>query len=230
MILPTAISEQTLAEMYYYAEFSAAAYCDPDHVPGTELTCKGNICPQVTANSVTTIIEFAKYFSPSFLVPGMIKTDKTKKSTATSDATGIVARDDSRQTITVAFRGTHSLRNWWANIQLVWKDASVFCSDCKLHRGFYDAFTEAFPPILASVTSLRAQYPSYKLVVTGHSFGGALATITATEFRRLGYSVDLYTYGAPRVGNDGFSRFVSRRSGNYRVTHLSITPPPSALV
>ena len=212
--------------MYYYAEFSAAAYCDPDHVPGTQVTCKDNICPRVTANNVTTIIEFAKYLFPFSLVPGMIKTDKTKKSTATSDATGIVARDDSRRTITVAFRGSQSLRNWWANIQFLWKDASVFCSDCKLHTGFYNAFIEAFPPILASVTSLRAQYPSYKLVVTGHSYGGAIATITATEFRRLGYTVELYTYGAPRIGNDMFSSFVSLSAGNYRVTHLSITPPP----
>jgi len=115
------------------------------------------------------------------------------------------------------------LKNWFANIQLLWKDASVYCSGCKLHSGFYNAFREAFPSILASVTSLHAQYPSYKLVVTGHSLGGALATITATEFRRLGYTTELYTYGAPRIGNNKFSTFVSQSSGNYRVTHLSIT-------
>ena len=150
----------------------------------------------------------------------MIKTNK--KSTAVSDTTGIVARDDTRKTITIAFRGSHSLENWFANIQLLWKDASIYCSGCRLHSGFYNAFAEAFPAILASVTSLHAQYPSYKLVVTGHSLGGALATITATEFRRLGYTIELHTYGAPRIGNDKFSTFVSQSSGNYRVTHLSI--------
>ncbi|KAG0126301.1 Alpha/Beta hydrolase protein [Tuber indicum] len=199
------ISESELATVYYYAEFAAAAYCDPDHVPGTEVTCKNNICPQVTANSVTTIIEFAD--------------------TTSSDTTGIVARDDTRRTITVSYRGTQSLGNWFANVQIHWSDASVYCSSCKLHTGFHNAFRLAFPPILASVNSLRAQYPSYKLVVTGHSFGGALATITATEFRRLGYATELYTYGAPRVGNDKFCLFVSRSSGNYRVTHLNDPVP-----
>ncbi|PWW72405.1 alpha/beta-hydrolase [Tuber magnatum] len=206
------ISESTLATLYYYAGFAAAAYCDPNHVPGTEVTCKDNICPQVTTNSVTTIIEFAD--------------------TTSADTTGIVARDDTKQTITVVFRGSQSVRNWFANFQLLQKDASAFCSRCKLHSGFYKAFMNAFPPILASVNSLRAQYPSYKLAVTGHSLGGALATITATEFRRLGYTTELYTYGAPRVGNDKFSEFVSQSSGNYRVTHLNDPVPrlpPAAL-
>ncbi|CUS15272.1 unnamed protein product, partial [Tuber aestivum] len=199
------VSESTLAILYYYAEFAAAAYCDPNHVPGTEVTCKDNICPQVTANSITTIIEFAD--------------------TTSADTTGIVARDDTRRTITVVFRGSMSLRNWFTNIQLLWKDASVFCPNCKLHSGFYNAFINAFPPILTSVNSLRAQYPSYKLVVTGHSLGGALATITATEFRRLGYTTELYTYGAPRIGNNKFSEFVTQSSGNYRVTHLNDPVP-----
>ncbi|KAG0634801.1 Alpha/Beta hydrolase protein [Tuber brumale] len=199
------ISESTLATVYYYAEFAAAAYCDPDHIPGTEVSCKNKICPQVTANSVTTIIEFAD--------------------TTSSDTTGIVARDDTKRTITVSYRGTQSIRNWFANVQLRWKDASVYCPRCKLHTGFYNAFRDAFPPILSSVNSLRAQYPSYKLIVTGHSFGGALATITATEFRRLGYTTELYTYGAPRVGNDKFCSFVSGSSGNYRVTHLNDPVP-----
>ncbi|RPA97725.1 alpha/beta-hydrolase [Choiromyces venosus 120613-1] len=199
------ISASTLATLYYYAEFSAVGYCDPGNVPGTEVTCKNNICPQVTANTVTTIIAFAD--------------------TTTADTTGIVARDDTRKTITVVFRGSKSLKNWFANVRLLWKDASTFCSGCKLHSGFYNAFIEAFPPILASVNTLRAQYPSYKIAVTGHSLGGALATITATEFRRLGYTTELYTYGAPRVGNDKFSTFVSQSSGNFRVTHLNDPVP-----
>ena len=64
-----AISGPTLAEMYYYAEFAAAAYCDPNNIPGTEVTCKDNICPEVTANSVTTNITFAKYFLPILPCP-----------------------------------------------------------------------------------------------------------------------------------------------------------------
>jgi hypothetical protein len=53
----------------YFAEFSAAAYCDPNHVPGTEVRCGKNICPTIEKNTVTTIIEFAEYvhFLPPFV-------------------------------------------------------------------------------------------------------------------------------------------------------------------
>lgn len=47
-------------------------------------------------------------------------------------------------------------------------------------------------------------------VVTGHSLGGAVATLAAVHLRRSGVACDLYTYGAPRVGND---RFVAHVGG-----------------
>lgn len=40
--------------------------------------------------------------------------------------------------------------------------------------------------------------------MTGHSLGGAVATIMTTYLRRKGKSCDLYTYGAPRVGDKDF--------------------------
>ncbi|KAJ9529583.1 hypothetical protein QJQ45_013902 [Haematococcus lacustris] len=46
-----------------------------------------------------------------------------------------------------------------------------------------------------------------RLWVTGHSLGGAMATLTALGLKRQGYNVaGLYTFGSPRVGNAGFSR------------------------
>jgi predicted lipase len=42
---------------------------------------------------------------------------------------------------------------------------------------------------------------------TGHSLGGALATLCALEMRqRLGLRVELYTFGSPRVGSPQFAR------------------------
>lgn len=89
------------------------------------------------------------------------------------------------------------------------------------------------------------RYPTFKIVCVGHSLGGAIATITATELRKqfnnvvLVHSLRLlsvylflhflqftkYSYGAPRVGNGQFSIFVTDNGTNYRFTHLSKHSP-----
>lgn len=68
--------------------------------------------------------------------------------------------------------------------------------------------------------------PSYKLVVTGHSLGGAVATIAAASLRAAGLPCDLYTYGSPRVGNAAFAQFVTDQAGaEFRVTHTDDPVP-----
>jgi hypothetical protein len=57
----TALSPSLLPELTYFAEFSAAAYCDPNHVPNAEVKCGKNICPTIEKNNVTTILEFSEY-------------------------------------------------------------------------------------------------------------------------------------------------------------------------
>lgn len=78
----------------------------------------------------------------------------------------------------------------------------------------------------AAVATAVAAHPAYTIVATGHSLGGAVATLAAAYLRAAGYSVDLYTYGSPRVGNDYFANFVTAQTGaEYRVTHLDDPVP-----
>lgn len=104
-------------------------------------------------------------------------------------------------------------------MQLLLKDVPEFCSGCQVHTGFHEAFLEGFPTVLAAFTSLKAENPDYRTVVTGHSLGGAIATITATELRRQGNEVQLFTYGSPRVGNAELAAFITSAGNNSRVTH-----------
>lgn len=109
---------------------------------------------------------------------------------------------------------------------------TTLCTGCKGHAGFWASWGEARTVVTAAVKSAYASYPTYSIVVTGHSLGGAVGTLAAAELRNSGYTVALYTYGAPRVGNTALSQYITDQSGgNYRVTHYNdIVPrlPPIA--
>lgn len=83
------------------------------------------------------------------------------------------------------------------------------------------------------MSTVLDDYPHYAIIATGHSLGGAIATLAAASARAANGSADLYTYGSPRVGNTAFVEYVeSLPGGNYRLTH-SADPvpllPPSVL-
>jgi predicted lipase len=126
----------------------------------------------------------------------------------------------------VVFRGTYSVRNWIADLEIDLVDTSI-CSSCMVHDGFNQAFLERQSTVLDAVNSARAAHPSYALVITGHSLGAAVATITGAYFRSIGLNCDIYTYGSPRVGNEAFANFVSSTSQGsiYRITHLNDPVP-----
>jgi hypothetical protein len=73
----------------------------------------------------------------------------------------------------------------------------------QVHRGFYQAAQEAYD---FAVKYLEKFYAGQKLLISGHSLGGAIALLLAEMLRRRteGYSIQLYTYGAPRAGDTSF--------------------------
>jgi len=66
---------------------------------------------------------------------------------------------------------------------------------------------------VAGLTQLISEHPTYKVVVTGHSLGGCEASLTMFLLKLDNVFPDtqfeLYTYGAPRVGNRGFAKFMN---------------------
>lgn len=70
------------------------------------------------------------------------------------------------------------------------------------------------------MSSAKTANPDYRIIATGHSLGGAVATIAAANLRKAGFAVDIYTFGAPRAGNAAFANFVTQQAGaEFRVTH-----------
>lgn len=73
-----------------------------------------------------------------------------------------------------------------------------------LHLGFTRAFEELWEQMEPRVAELARAGQS--IFLTGHSMGGALATVAASELQRLGSPpTGVYTFGSPRVGNKVFA-------------------------
>ncbi|WP_127584443.1 lipase family protein [Paenibacillus koleovorans] len=126
---------------------------------------------------------------------------------------------ESASEIIVAFRGTSSQSDWMSNAmarQVKYK----YAKDAGwTHHGFTEIYSSARKNVLAALAKLS---DSKRLFITGHSLGGALATLCAldvasnTKFR----TPVVYTYGSPRVGNQTFAdAFNKRVSVGHRIAN-----------
>lgn len=152
--------------------------------------------------------------------------DMALHSSQTTDVTGYVAVDRGRGLTVLAFRGSSSIRNWVANIDTIKVNVDI-CPGCRAHQGFWRSWKEARTGVMAALMTAAQSYPTFKVVVVGHSLGGAIADFAAAEIRNTGVTADLYTYGAPRISGASLSNYITNqnRGGNFRVTHTNDVVP-----
>ena len=137
-----------------------------------------------------------------------------------TDTQGFVAvrrAGDEMDIAVVSFRGTENVQDWMTNLRYSMAPVDSLPpvaneSAARVHRGFRDAFM-----------SVKDQIDRYlpcaeglPIFITGHSLGGALATLGAAHLSGWGLA-GCYTFGAPRVGNKAFAS--SLRTPVYRVVN-----------
>ncbi|CAI5537199.1 unnamed protein product [Closterium sp. Naga37s-1] len=85
---------------------------------------------------------------------------------------------------------TSSLRNWIADLEALPRSLSYpGLRHARVHRGFYSAyhFTRLRPAVVHAVLFLMTILPgSFRVAFTGHSLGGALATLSALDLQVCG--------------------------------------------
>lgn len=146
----------------------------------------------------------------------------------------------------IVFRGSQQRMDWEINLQFkqevaefkqevieeqivgdrqqVYPYAGKSTSGAMMHQGFSNAYTS----VRDTIHTYLKNHTTPSVTVTGHSLGGALATLCAVDiqYNFPKTAVDVYTFGAPRVGNDGFRESFNRRVPNsYRFVHgMDIVP------
>jgi hypothetical protein len=96
-------------------------------------------------------------------------------------------------------------------------------TDSKVHRGFYEAAQKAYDFVLEYLDRF---YAGQKLLICGHSLGGAVALLLSEMLRRRpeGYNIQLYTYGAPRAGDALFAKGAEALVHHRMVAHNDPVP------
>jgi hypothetical protein len=116
----------------------------------------------------------------------------------------------------LAFRGTSD----WKDVQTDITANRTLTADGKIHAGFYQAYASVSDKIKEKL-QLR-EVKDLPLYITGHSLGGALATVATQDLEKSGLKDQIaacYTFGSPRVGNADFDKNI--RSPVYRVVNFT---------
>lgn len=126
---------------------------------------------------------------------------------AVTDTQGFVAvrpRDDKGVGMAVVvFRGTKQVRDWLTNLKIESKPIKDPRPDHdavigNMHTGFHDAYES----VHEDIKQLLEGHEDLPLYIAGHSLGGALAVV-ATWYQSSARLAACYTFGAPRVGDQG---------------------------
>ncbi|KAL2850708.1 Alpha/Beta hydrolase protein [Aspergillus pseudoustus] len=206
---PTRTAEITpsrLDKLTLFSQYSAASSCPANYngsANGLPVYCDAGYCALLRTTETEALYSFQG------VLPG--------------DTAGFIAADHTNKLLVVAFHDTMSRINGRTDLEFLQMDASAACAGCWAHSGFWQAAEAAALLLARLLEDARARYPSHRIVMTGHSLGGALATMYTVFLRTLRVYVDLYTFGAPSVGNLAFAEAITNNwqglGTNYRVTH-----------
>eukprot|EP00536_Pseudo-nitzschia_multiseries_P013644 jgi/Psemu1/261579/estExt_Genewise1Plus.C_5950030 len=203
--------------------------------------------------------DLKKYFEASEGAAGEKPEDRVFLSTFRSVRSRVscvygVVKDTNNKIIIVSFRGSQSIketRDWQTNVnfklealptpeKIKDKMEGKLKKRVLVHEGFYKYLNEndrldgkalqRTERIMEDIESLLKNEEGYSVYVTGHSLGGALATLFAfqiagagPEYNFLPRPVNLISYAAPFSGTSGYRKAYEQMELNGLIRNLRVT-------
>ncbi|KAK0411958.1 hypothetical protein QR680_005944 [Steinernema hermaphroditum] len=193
------VYDEELARNKFYPMAAAAYATDP-------APCVGNTFANSTVQRQRTVA-----------------CDKDTKDDTCSGFTA-VSHDD--KAIILSFRGSEgAIQLFTEGLEAVASKRLDFIGGGTVCRYFLDAFDDLWKGGMKDdFMVLRNRYHTYDVWVTGHSLGGAMATLAAGYLVKTGLVDDdqlkLITFGQPRTGDEAFAKaHDSQISYTFRVVH-----------
>lgn len=136
-----------------------------------------------------------------------------------------------KEIIVLVFQGSQEIEDWMTNISA--EKVKYFDKE-KVHKGFYNSLKLFLKTIEHKEFSTNKKYKYHlhkdinflndncKIFLTGHSLGGAIATLAGCYFHDLGIkreNMSIYTFGAPPIGSQDFYIKYKSKLDLYRVVN-----------
>lgn len=150
----------------------------------------------------------------------------------TNFCAGFIAISEPGKTIVVAFRGSTNPGQVFSQFaETISTPKTVFLEKGQVESYYKTAFDTLWSSGLhKDFRQMRSFYPDYKVLITGHSLGGALASLASLWMVYYNLvpteQLILYTFGMPRVGDLEYALIHDRYVRNsMRVVHtLDLVP------
>ncbi|MDP3532989.1 MAG: lipase family protein, partial [Alphaproteobacteria bacterium] len=164
-------------------------------------------------------------FKPFYGIGG----SKLLQSYRTPAVHGMVAFNPSKNLIVVTYRGTQKGKEWLGqNFNFIKKQpvlagiegSALRDFDGWVHAGYWNLFETTKDQIEASIKEFllrleEKERKDVKLLFTGHSLGGATATLAAGYFASQddfkGLEKEIRTFGSPKVAGEDFKLWLEAR-------------------
>ena len=132
--------------------------------------------------------------------------------------------------IVLAFRGTEAM-----SVKDIKSDLKAkmveFETQGKIHSGFKEAYEKVEIDVQEKISSID-ECKEKPLFITGHSLGGALATVAAKKLNHSAGIAACYTFGSPRVGDDKW--IAAMKTPVYRLVNaadcVTMMPPNTTII
>ncbi|KAF9456126.1 Alpha/Beta hydrolase protein [Collybia nuda] len=149
-----------------------------------------------------------------------LKTFVNQNRVISSFGRGYIAIDTVGKEYIVAFRGKTTLNvirdDPYTRFSSFTISGVTMPAGIKVHMGFRDSYfankIDRF--LLDFLTAELAKNRDYSIVTTGHSLGGALASISGVILKeKLKVPIRIYTFGQPRTGNKQYVEWMEKSVG-----------------